>query len=95
MTPDRWQLIKDLFTSALDREEPERSTWLDEQCRDDEALRAEVDSLISAHSAPEGTLDTPAKDHAGLAKLSLVDVLKEQQALVTLRRRALDSRDDE
>lgn len=82
MAPDRWQLIKELFTLALELDEPLRNAWLDERCRDDAALRAEVDSLLAAHAAPASALDTPAKDRAGLTRLNLVDVLKEQQALV-------------
>lgn len=95
MTPDRWQLIKDLFGQALELEEPLRAGWLDERCAGDDALRAEVDSLLAAHTAPTTTLDTPAKDRAGLGKLNLVDVLKEQQALATLRRPVLPPKDGE
>ncbi len=90
MTPDRWQLIKDLFATAVDLDECARGAWLDERCRGDEALRVEVDSLLLAHTSSDATLDTPAKDRAGLNRLKLVDVLKEQQA--TLPRFAKNAR---
>jgi len=97
MTPDRWQLIKELFAAALEIDEPSRHAWLDDRCRDDAALRAEVDSLLAAHAAPAaGPLDTPAKDRAGLTRLSLVELLKEQQALLVLRKRVPSlTQDDE
>jgi hypothetical protein len=95
MTPDRWQLIKDLFASALEIEEPARGAWLDDQCGDDEGLRVEVDSLLAAHTSPASTLDTPAKDRAGLGRLRLVDVLKEQQALAVFRKRTPSPHDEE
>ena len=97
MTPDRWQLIKELFAAALELDEPSRNAWLDERCRDDAALRAEVDSLLAAHVSPTADLlDAPAKDHAGLTRLNLVELLKEQQALLVLRKRVPSmTQDDE
>lgn len=95
MTPERWQLIKDLFASALDVDELTRADWLDSQCQGDASLRAEVESLLTAHQEPLGMLDTPAKDRAGLDRLNLVDVLKEQQALESLKRRIRHHPDDE
>jgi len=97
MTPDRWQLIKELFASALEIEEATRNAWLDDRCRDDAPLRAEVDSLLAAHVSPAAdALDAPAKDRAGLGRLNLVELLKEQQALLVLRKRVPSvTQDDE
>jgi hypothetical protein len=49
MTPERWQQIKAVFNSALERAADERSSFLDEACAGDESLRSEVESLLSSH----------------------------------------------
>ena len=94
MTPDRWRHIKQLFDTALELDEPARSDWLDHECREDTALRQEVASLLAAHEGPPGAIDAPAKDRAGLNELRLVDVLKEQQALLAIRKRAREPADE-
>ena len=75
ITPEHRQRIKDLFNSALDRPSAERSQFLDAACTGDESLRAEVESLLSAHDEDESSLSGPAyelvaealaADHAGL-----------------------------
>jgi Tol biopolymer transport system component len=49
MTPERWQRIDKLLEQALDQEPDRRDEFLDEACKGDEALRREVDSLLSSH----------------------------------------------
>jgi tetratricopeptide (TPR) repeat protein/predicted Ser/Thr protein kinase len=46
---EQWQRIKDIVGSALDRPPAERSTYLDDVCSHDSALRAEVESLLAAY----------------------------------------------
>ncbi len=48
MTPERWQQIKVLVALALEREPGERPALLDRECRDDEPLRLEVETLIAS-----------------------------------------------
>ena len=48
MTPERWQQVKELFNSALEREQNQRSAFLAQACGDDEYLRSEVESLLSS-----------------------------------------------
>ena len=48
LTPQRWQKIKELFSLALEREPEQRAALLDEVCEGDEALRAEVESLLTS-----------------------------------------------
>jgi hypothetical protein len=60
MTPDRWQRIKELFASALERDEDARSAFLEEACAADPALRSEVNALLSEHERADGFLDHPA-----------------------------------
>jgi len=52
--------VKDVFGAALDVEEPARTAWVAERCAGDAELRAEVESLLAAHTRPQGVLDKPA-----------------------------------
>jgi eukaryotic-like serine/threonine-protein kinase len=47
MTPERWQRVKELFEAALERAPAERPDFLQEACGEDEALRAELESLLA------------------------------------------------
>jgi adenylate cyclase len=47
LTPERWQKIKEIFGSALERKPSERSAFLNDACGHDESLRAEVESLLA------------------------------------------------
>ena len=53
----QWQKIKEIVGSALERPPGERSAYLDEVCSQDTALRAEVESLLTAHRGAEGLSD--------------------------------------
>jgi len=46
---ERWEKIKELFAAALDHDAGQRSAFLDEACGQDQELRREVASLLSAH----------------------------------------------
>jgi hypothetical protein len=48
LTPARWQLIKELFSLALEREADKRKAFLQQACEDDPELRAEVESLLES-----------------------------------------------
>ena len=48
MTPDRWNKIKTLFSSAQDCPEAERSAFLLRACDGDDELRKEVEDLLDA-----------------------------------------------
>ena len=58
---DRWRQVEELFHRALEREEPDRSAFLDEACEGDEALRREVESLLTEESEA-GFMETPAME---------------------------------
>ena len=64
MTPERWQQVKQLFNSALEREQNQRSAFLAEACRGDEYLRSEVESLLSSHERDGRFIDAPAFEYA-------------------------------
>ena len=42
MTPERWQQMKQIFQSALERDAAERSAFLNQACVDNAALRSEL-----------------------------------------------------
>jgi eukaryotic-like serine/threonine-protein kinase len=55
MTPNaRWLQIKELFGQYQQQPDARREAWLAAQCADDEALLAEVRSLLSAQRAKPG-----------------------------------------
>jgi serine/threonine protein kinase len=51
--PDRRQKIKEIVGAALEHEPSQRSAFLDQACSHDSALRAEVDSLLSAYDGAD------------------------------------------
>ena len=75
MQPEHWQQIDQLFHLALNQECGQRAAFLAQACDGDEALRSEVEELISSHEEAEHFIETPAsdlaaellaKDHAGI-----------------------------
>ncbi len=69
-----WTRTKELFNLALEREPEARSAYLHEACDGDEALRAEVDSLLESHYRADSFLEesgpalfeaAPARDMTG------------------------------
>jgi hypothetical protein len=66
MNAERWQKIEDLYHSAGQREQGERSAFLAEACQGDEQLRREVESLLSI---PEPWLrsNSPSDETATIA----------------------------
>ena len=60
MNPERWQRIKELFHDAIERAPAERRAFLDAACAEDAQMRAEVESLVSAHERDGEFLDGAA-----------------------------------
>src|SRR6266446_7487085 len=60
MQSERWQQIKTLLQSALEREPDERSAFLAAACVDDDLLRKELESLITSHEQADGFIESPA-----------------------------------
>ena len=65
MTPERYESVQEIFLSACDCKPQERCTLLDQACRGDVALRAEVERLLAADDDVEGILTT-----AGISAVS-------------------------
>lgn len=64
MTPERWQQLKQIFQSALERKPAERSAFLNQACDGDPALRSEVESLLSSHDQAGDSIEAMAVEAA-------------------------------
>jgi non-specific serine/threonine protein kinase/serine/threonine-protein kinase len=67
----QWERVKELFDAALQREPGDRELFLSRACGDDQSLRIEIDSLLSAYVHSDG-LSQP---------LIPIDIPQEAQAL--------------
>ncbi|HTG34951.1 MAG TPA: serine/threonine-protein kinase [Thermoanaerobaculia bacterium] len=59
VTPERWQQIKVVLEGALDRQEAERTAFLDAACEGDDELRREVESLVASEPDLGDFIETP------------------------------------
>src|SRR5262245_24006901 len=64
MQPERWQRIEQLYHAALERNANERATFLAAACAGDEALRREIESLLSCDARAEYFIESPALEIA-------------------------------
>src|SRR5438128_281633 len=64
MTPERWQQVKQIFQSAIERPPSERDGFISQACADDAALRSEVESLISSHDQAGDSIEAIAAEAA-------------------------------
>jgi Tol biopolymer transport system component len=60
MTPERWRQVSRIYHDARARDSGERASFLREACRDDEALRQDVESLLAQPASTENFLGEPA-----------------------------------
>src|SRR5258705_13457106 len=60
MKPERWQQIKALLQTALERDPVERDSFLNEACANDPSLRGEVESLLVSYENAGGCIESPA-----------------------------------
>src|SRR5262245_39858535 len=67
MTPERYREVGQIFRAAAEIPPDQRGAFLDEACGDNEALRKEVESLLSHDSHAEGWIDQRALDVAAQA----------------------------
>jgi len=64
MNPEGWQRIEELYHAALEREESQRPGFLEQACGGDEALRREVESLLSFHEQAKSFIEAQALEEA-------------------------------
>jgi serine/threonine protein kinase len=73
--PERWRLIERIFHSALERPSREREAFLDHECRGDDDLRRDVQSLLNRAVSAENFLnDSDAAAAARIANASAASV---------------------
>ena len=60
MKSERWQRIEELYHSAAELPEAQRSRYLQEACQGDRILLEEVESLLRHSDTPNNVLDNPA-----------------------------------
>ncbi len=60
MNPERWQKIDRIFQAALERAPNARAAFIHEACNGDDALRHEVEVLLSAQDQAGSFLNAPA-----------------------------------
>jgi eukaryotic-like serine/threonine-protein kinase len=67
MDPERWKQVDGLLQAALDRQPAQREEFLRQACAGDEALEAEVQSLLASRQDAETFLESPAMEVAARA----------------------------
>ncbi|GJM24791.1 MAG: hypothetical protein DHS20C16_12060 [Phycisphaerae bacterium] len=71
MTPEEYQKVAEIFADACQRDEAERSAFLDKACADDAALRARVEAMLRSDSEGDAFLQQAAVNlRAGIDELT-------------------------
>jgi serine/threonine protein kinase/Flp pilus assembly protein TadD len=65
--PEQWEKIKEIVGAALERDPSQRPAFLNAACSTDKALRAEVESLLSAHASADGLSESALTQTFGFA----------------------------
>jgi eukaryotic-like serine/threonine-protein kinase len=60
MKPERWEVVAELYRSALDCEQNQRGAFIAARCAGDEELRQEVESLLAQESKANSFMESPA-----------------------------------
>jgi hypothetical protein len=83
---ERFQQVETIFQAALARDPASRAVFLDGACLDDEELRKEVESLLTAHDEAGSFIHQPAIEVAA-------EMMVEEQSdsLINQRLRAVQS----
>ncbi len=64
MKPERWDEIVRLYYAALERKQEDRAAFIREECRGDDSLRKEVESLVACRPQAEKFMESPALEAA-------------------------------
>ena len=62
---ERWTTVDGLFEAALDRAPDDRAAFLREACPDDEAVRRDVEALLTHATSAGDFLERPALEVLG------------------------------
>jgi serine/threonine-protein kinase len=90
-TPDRWPEVEAALDAALGAPPEDRADIVRRICSDDETLRREVESLLAAHEAVGGVLDTSVESFAApLLARAVSAVPAESTGMVISRYRLIE-----
>ena len=64
MKADRWEEVERLYHAALQRDAKDRAAFLVQECKGDEQLRREVESLLEYEDRAKHFIESPAMDVA-------------------------------
>src|SRR5579872_21911 len=67
MKPEHWVQVEQLYHAALEQDDAERRAFLENACGDNDALRREVESLLSHDKQAEDFIESPAIEAVALA----------------------------
>lgn len=90
MDPERWKRIDSLLRSAQERAPEERDAYLRRECRDDDALVQEVQSLLSSHQKLGDFMESPAVEVAARSLALQPDTQMRDMAEVTRSQSTID-----
>ena len=66
MTPDKWNLVKDIFSEAVELMPHERSSFVANRSRGDETIISEVNALLQSDENADAFIEQPAVDISSL-----------------------------
>jgi tRNA A-37 threonylcarbamoyl transferase component Bud32 len=58
VNPERWRRLKEIYEQALEKDEENRSAFLQAECRDDADMKSELESLLKSNGQ-DGFLEKP------------------------------------
>ncbi len=67
MKPEHWVQVEQLYHAALEQDDAERRAFLENACGGNDALRREVESLLSHDKQAEDFIESPAIEAVALA----------------------------
>ncbi|MCA8960322.1 MAG: protein kinase [Planctomycetes bacterium] len=77
MIAPRWSRIRAIFEEACDRDGADREQYLEEQCRDDAELRAQVERLLELDHAADARSDRRSDGVRRIGRYALGSILGE------------------
>ena len=60
MPDDYWEILKEIFHTAVALNPSERTAFVEHACRGNESLRKQVESLLESHEETNNFVDSPA-----------------------------------
>jgi eukaryotic-like serine/threonine-protein kinase len=64
MGPERWRRVEEVYHSVLRVPRDQRAAFLENECQQDDALRREIESLLSYETSAKEFIESPAFDLA-------------------------------